>query len=303
MELFKASAFVLASISTFSGRAAAQGPLWANERVPEQPPARYAVPSKDDPPLATDNGSEPPLEGELRRLARIDDAETYQDTGDPVMPTIGLVSHRAVDLTIPGRGLDFSFERRYSSKRSDVDGPLGFGWDHVYNARLTIANGGALVTVHNGNGREDVYAWTEPGAHVYDSPSGVYTLLKLFPPSTHVLRNREGLRTTFVGLLLKKIEDPAGNALQFFHDANDRLDYVIDTMGRTIDFQHDAAGRLEWIEDFRGRRVEYSYDAEGNLVGVRSPTVTSTGGFDDFPAGRTERYTYLTTRGPSSTTS
>jgi hypothetical protein len=168
-------ASLVLSFATFAlaARLSAQEPLWANERVPEQPPARNAVPAKHDPALPTDNGHDSPMQAELRTLARISDDQTYQDTGDPVMPTIGLVSHRAVDLFIKGRGLDFSFERRYSSKATDMDVPvtdlpLGFGWDHCYHARLQVANGGAQVTVLNGNDREDVYTWSAPNSPVFN---------------------------------------------------------------------------------------------------------------------------------------
>jgi hypothetical protein len=77
---------------------AQQPPLWADDLVPKQPPARNSVPAKDDPPLAVNNGHEHPEQNELRRLARIHHDQTYQDTGDPIIPTIGKVTHRAVDL-------------------------------------------------------------------------------------------------------------------------------------------------------------------------------------------------------------
>jgi len=243
----------------------------------------------------TDNGSDSEWQDQLRELARIHDDQTYQDTGDPVAPTIGMVSHSVVDMYIPGRGLDFCFERRYSSALSDandqnnptVNGPLGIGWDHCYNARLKVEQGGAVVKVFNGNDRTEVYTWTSQSSHIYNSPPGVYTLFKFVGAPTHILRNRQGVKTYFNGQLLDKIEDPSGNKLSFYYDTSGYLDYVIDTMGRTIDFNHNAQGKLEWIQDFRGRRVEYSYDGNGNLTGVRSPTVTSTSSFNDFPAGRT----------------
>ncbi len=279
----------------------AQQPVWGSDLLPNQPPARNAVPSKDDPALVTDNGSDSPVQDELRRLARIHDDQTYQDTGDPVMPTLGMVSHRAVDLHIPGRGLDFTFERRYNSHDSGKDGPLGFGWDHNCNIRMQIAEGGAKVTISNGNGRDDVYTWKTHLSPLYDSPPGVYTLLKYQPPGTYVLRNREGVRTYFDGDVVTRIQDPEGNTIRFFYeagfDAIIRLDYVIDTMGRRIEFNyHEDTNRLASIVDFRGRQVEYTYDA-GNLTGVRTPTVNGTGGFNDFPNGRVERYTYLSGQG------
>jgi len=48
------------------------------------------------------------------------------------------------------------------------------------------------------------------------------------------------------------------------------------------------------VTDFAGRQVVYSYDDDGNLTSARSPVVSSTGGFNDFPNGRTTKYTYHT---------
>jgi RHS repeat-associated protein len=211
-----------------------------------------------------------------------------------------MVSYRAVDLFIRGRGLDFEFARRYDSHNSDVTGPLGYGWDHSYNIRLEIQQSGTYVDLYNGNQRIDSYVERLPsGSGLYDCPGGVYTLLKRDPSTnTFILRNREGTRTTFTNIgnvtgRLKSIQDRNGNKLSFYHDpGSGDLDYVIDTLGRLVDFQHDAQGRLQWIQDYRGRRLEYYYDADGNLGGVRTPTVTSTGGLNDFPDGRTEAYDY-----------
>jgi hypothetical protein len=156
------TALVFALGASSRGGPCAQQPVWANDLVPLQAPARNAVPAKDDPPLLTRNGHDSPFQDSLRRLARIHDLQTEQDTGDPVLPTIGLVSHRVVDLYIKGRGLDFIFERRYSSKLSGTDGPLGFGWDHSYNAFLdTQGTGGALVNVHDGNAGTDTVGLAE----------------------------------------------------------------------------------------------------------------------------------------------
>ena len=328
----------LTAAPQLGGRLSAQQPVWGNDLLPGQPPARNAFPASNDPALVTDNGSYSPYQSALRGLARIyDSASTvsamsrtlnaakarqtqqeadgafrlverplddqgYQYTGDPVMPTLGLVSQRAVDLFIPGRGLDFAFERRYNSHASDTNGPLGFGWDHSCNVHLQVENGGAKVTVHNGNGRKDVYLWNgEPDLNpVFNSPDGVYTLFRYFPyANMYVLRNREGVRTYFEGDWIVKIKDPQGNEIKFIYDKSGIdwvLDYVVDTLGRMIDFAH-VDGRLASIEDFSGRRVEYYYDANGDLCGVRTPTVTSTGGFNDFPTGRVERYTYMSEQG------
>ena len=41
-----------------------------------------------------------------------------QDSGDPVDVATGDVSVRVTDLVIPGRGIDWTFERRYRSRRN-----------------------------------------------------------------------------------------------------------------------------------------------------------------------------------------
>ncbi|MEW6027826.1 MAG: DUF6531 domain-containing protein, partial [Planctomycetota bacterium] len=64
--------------------------------------------------------------------------ETKHDTtsaGDPVYLTTGEFYQDSADLTIPGRGFPFKFIRKYRSK-SMYNGPLGYGWDFNYNARL-----------------------------------------------------------------------------------------------------------------------------------------------------------------------
>ena len=65
---------------------------------------------------------------------------------------------------------------------------------------------------------------------------------------------------------------------------------------REVDFTFqafaDGVRRLTSVKDFAGREWVYSYNALGQLTSVRSPIVVGTSTGDDFPAGRTERYTY-----------
>ena len=72
--------------------------------------------------------------------------------------TVGVYMHtgefflNAVDLQIPGRGLDWSFSRKYRSQ-IQYDGPLGHGWDFNMNARLIAVGGGDHLFL-DGTGRQ-----------------------------------------------------------------------------------------------------------------------------------------------------
>ena len=102
-----------------------------------------------------------------------------QDNGlGSVFLHTGELTQQAVDLAIPGRGMDWKFERRYRSGMN-YDGPLGQGWDFNYNRRLAVPANGDVLRV-DGLGRADRYVFSGGS---YQSPSGFYTRL---------LRNGDG---------------------------------------------------------------------------------------------------------------
>ena len=233
--------------------------------------------------------------------------------GDPVGGSNGSVSYRAVDLTIPSRGIPYVLSRRYQSRTSDEDGPLGPGWDHSYNIYIELNPGGGPVWIHNGNGRRDEFCIEsnpEQDVYFYHGPPGIYSVLKYDANAPQgedfVLREKNGTKTFFDSNTLRatSIVDRNGNSLKLVYEANGNLDYVEDTMRRRIDYQvNETTGLLEWVQDFSGRRVTYSYDTNGNLEEVTTPTmvpvdVPGVGVFNDYPNGRTERYEYITSLDP-----
>jgi len=98
---------------------------------------------------------------------------------------------------------------------------------------------------------------------------------------------------------LLEIRDRNDNLMTFHYEAPGfpkRLTRVNDTLGRDIVYRYITsganAGRLMEIEDFIGRKVKFTYDSRGDLVEVTSPAVTGTPNGNDFPNGKTTRYTY-----------
>src|SRR5678815_48314 len=87
--------------------------------------------------------------------------------------------------------------------------------------------------------------------------------------------------------------------MQFNYDSAGRLVAIIDTLGRPYQVQYDGSGRVAMLLDFSGRSVVYSYYGTGNPLGangmlrtIRSPLVTGTPTGNDFPAGKTQTFTY-----------
>jgi hypothetical protein len=83
--------------------------------------------------------------------------------------------------------MPFEFTRRYSSRRSEALGPLGYGWDHNFNLRIVETTSGTTTTatLYNGNNRVDSYPLSgSPAAFV--SSAGIYnTLHKETSPTTY----------------------------------------------------------------------------------------------------------------------
>jgi YD repeat-containing protein len=67
---------------------------------------------------------------------------------------------------------------------------------------------------------------------------------------------------------------------------------VIDTLGRPINYFYNGVGKLIEVRDFANRSIRLQYDAKNDLVAVSTPAVTGTPTGNNFPNGKTERYTY-----------
>lgn len=229
--------------------------------------------------------------------------EDYLYHADPVNLYTGEFTQTETDLAVPGRGLSFSFARTYRSK-NEFDGPMGFGWDHNYNTRVTVlprdsasspAKKPGDVIWYDGGGRADRFAHkvASDGGLSYTSPKGVFSELTkdgdrfyLTQSDGTVFCYRPSGRVPDSRYVLESITDRFGNAMTFEHDALDQLRKVRDSMGRYYYLGYNDEGRLISLTDFTGRVISYGYDLEHNLTSVTSPATA------DFPDGKKTQYHY-----------
>ncbi|MDW8383105.1 MAG: DUF6531 domain-containing protein, partial [Verrucomicrobiota bacterium] len=229
--------------------------------------------------------------------------DEYIWEGLRLLPATGELQLQECDVVVPGVGLDFAFVRTYRSRTGRTT-PMGHNWDHSYN--LYIEAEGDDVAVCDGTGRRDV---------LYRQPDGTYSRDEFFwqgrwddATGNFILQfPGKGVWEFYhfnvrpAGGRIARIADANGNALQFTYDPQGRLTEVVDTLGRTFTFEYTPDGFIRSLRDFTGRRWIYTYHSghspgggPGDLASVTTPSVTGTPTGNDFPSGKTTRYTYTT---------
>jgi phage tail-like protein len=213
----------------------------------------------------------------------------------------GELQSSAVDLAIPGRGLDFIFARTYRSRTGSAT-VLGNGWDFSYN--LSIQPLGGDIVLHSGNGRDDTLFHQTNGTYVADGffregtlANNVFRLT--FADSGYWEFNPLDASAS-AGKITRSV-DRNGNTMAFQYDLSGRLTTIIDDLNRTNTIAYNSVGLLQSVTDFSGRTVSYTYYAggtpgglPGDLQSVTTPPVTNTPNGNDFPQGKTTTFTYTT---------
>jgi RHS repeat-associated protein len=233
-----------------------------------------------------------------------DEASIDPEKGEPYASTTG-----DADMGRAGRSPGYSFERTYRS-RMYYNGPLGHNWDFNYNRRLVEVGANNLSVVQfavrnakagdvfrmDGYGRTDLYVRNPDGS--YTPPTGFYTKLTKNPDGTFEERDRDGDRWFYLkpdanGLArLSASRDRNGNTIKHLYNEKGQLVRTLDVFGGTFDYRYNDDGRIIELKDFSGRTVRFQYDQNGDLVAVTRPAVTGTPNGNDFPQGKTMRYTY-----------
>jgi YD repeat-containing protein len=224
-----------------------------------------------------------------------------EDNGLRLIPATGELQLQECDVVVPGVGLDFAFVRTYRSRTGRTT-PLGHNWDHSYN--LSIEAEGDDIAVCDGTGRRDVMFRQNDGTYSrdeffwhgrWDGVTGNFILE--FPGKGVWEFYHFGVHPA--GGRIARIADANGNELQFTYDLSGRLSQVTDTLGRPYTLSYNTDGRLHQLADFSGRVWTYTYHTNGSpggsagdLASVTTPPVTNTPTGNDFPAGKTTRYTY-----------
>ncbi|MCL4464729.1 MAG: malectin domain-containing carbohydrate-binding protein [Chloroflexi bacterium] len=183
---------------------------------------------------------------------------------DPVSTTTGNFTLPETDVAVSGRGLGVAFTRTYNSGRL-VDGPLGYGWTHDYDTRLTVFAGGQVIIV-DGSGRNDLYTPASGGG--YTAPPGRFVTLAHNQDGSWTLTERNQVRQTFspAGNLVS-LADRNGNTVSLAYDENGRLSSITDPAGRALSFTYNGQ-RLASLTDALGRSVGYTYSPAGDLSTV-----------------------------------
>ena len=198
---------------------------------------------------------------------------------DPVNLATGNFVMDARDLVIPGRGMAFVFERFYNSKAfepaitSAAPGPLGWGWKHNFEIRISTAEPDGSRVVSFGDGHSEKYAPTTAG---FVAEPGVYNVLVGNIDGTFTLRGKNQIEHYFdidtKNGRLTSIVDRNGNTISVtYHNEENRISSITDTVGRSISFEYDTAGNLSALVDSINRRIEYTVDSSHDLRAVKDP--------------------------------
>lgn len=169
------------------------------------------------------------------------------DPGEPVNPFRGVVYHDSIDFEAPS---GFTWQRHYRSDWNDVDGPLGYGFRHFYERRLTLLRKRALYESHDGE--QVSIPRHELGGFVVGAG---FTL-------TEHTNGRYSLSTD------------RGELLEFYADPTDPTSARLARYGKrgvSVHLSYDKAGRLTTLTELLDGSVidvHLVYDSEGHLAEV-----------------------------------
>ncbi|MEM0898307.1 MAG: DUF6531 domain-containing protein, partial [Verrucomicrobiota bacterium] len=222
--------------------------------------------------------------------------------GDPVMLATGEFVQEETDMVIKGRGFDFRWDRRYSSREGYLTAQ-GHNWDFNYN--ISIIPSGRIMRLRHGNANEDPLHQTADGSF---GRREFFLNLVRNPDDTWTLSHPDKSEWRFhpcddpadpVCGKIERMVDRNGNTMRFEYNALGQLSRIIDTLDRNIDVAYNADGFIESVTDFTGRQCSYEYYAAGepggnfgDLKAFISPRVTGTPNGNDFPDGKKRTYTY-----------
>ncbi len=192
-------------------------------------------------------------------------------TTDPVHTFTGHYTYAHTDLAFLGRGPSPTFSRTHNGSDTRV-GPLGPGWTHSVDIRLTSPNSETSDLVLSGpQGRGDRFVHNPDGS--YTPPPSVYSTLVKNTDNSFTVTHKDQTVWSFDGYgKLTRITDRFGNHSDLTYNANKQLTAVSDPAGRgSLTLSYDpATGRLVSVSDWASpaRSVRYGYDASGRLSTV-----------------------------------
>ncbi len=219
---------------------------------------------------------------------------THPDGGvaEPVDTATGNYYTSHVDLSVPGKGLSFSFVRYYNALSGSA-GPIGAGWSHSFNIILSQLGSG-VVNIQEADGHSEsftpigagTYAPSTPGVFddLKENSNGSFTLTQTNQTQlnfssggqllTIVDRNGNAQTLAYSGTNLTSITDSSGRVFLFSYDGSNRVVALTDPAARSIHYSYDASGNLASVQDALGGVTQYAYDANHRMVTGTDPRGT-----------------------------
>ncbi|MDP9281379.1 MAG: DUF6531 domain-containing protein, partial [Chloroflexota bacterium] len=193
------------------------------------------------------------------------------------IPTgIGAYKTSAEDLAIPGRLLNLSFTRSYSSADTEI-GLMGPAWTHSFNWALTDA--GAFVQIRRGDGRRD--SFTKNPDTSYTSPPNVFDVLTKNGDATFTLtlKNQTQYEFSTAGKLTR-IHEPAGNQI-LLNYVNGKLGSVTDTVGRVTTLNYSSGHNMAMGKTYTESVAPHPNYPDNNNSELTDGTIASGTNFYD----------------------
>lgn len=206
---------------------------------------------------------------------------TNKESGSNSSIIKGNVTHSQVVTSLKDVPLPVELIFTYDSLNGAV-GPLGLGWDHNYNIRLSTNSAGSVI-MYGSDGLQRVY--TKTGTSTYQSPQGdISTLVKDATKGTYTITKRGIIQSFDANGMLTSIVDRFGNAISLGYDtpANPYdLKTITDSAGRTIRFEYDTSmspHRIMRIIDPQAgptaaddQKYKLCYNVNGQLLRLTNP--------------------------------
>ena len=174
------------------------------------------------------------------------------------------------DISIATRGLELAFTRAYNSF-DPKPGPIGHGWTHTWNVRLSQTGDTAKVTFEDGHSER--WTWTGSG---YDGEAGIFGALVKNGDGSFELTKKDQTRYHLEpDGRLAWVEDKHANRTTLTYDESGRLSAVTEPAGRALTLAYNspvATSLISGVTDSGGRTTSLVYDADSNLVTVTGVT-------------------------------
>ncbi|WP_159290945.1 DUF6531 domain-containing protein, partial [Tenacibaculum maritimum] len=197
-------------------------------------------------------------------------------TGHPVDVATGNFFTDEEDFYLPGQ-IPISWERTYYSN-SDYQGPLGYGWHHLYDIALHIDQSRGILSLRMNDGRPIAFPIPSIAMPQYNRQERLEAQVTA-EGRYRIWNEKEGVfyyftENSYADLhLIETIANKNGFGIQFTYNTQGHLTRIIDSAHRKLEVVNDAEGRILKIYAPHPEKYEstfviaaYTYDEEGNLI-------------------------------------